>query len=88
MKEVGDIETNHQSMPSLAIEKAEAAYRVMLPLSIAVTKFKSDPDLRFRCYDNLTIAEVDRSNLNDGIDLLAMDLGLSETSRTTIESGG
>jgi Nucleotidyl transferase AbiEii toxin, Type IV TA system len=79
---------NHQSIPATSIEKAEAAYRVMSPLNMAITKFQSDPDRRFRCYDNLTIAEVDRSQLIDGIDLLAMDLGLSKTSRTMSESGG
>jgi hypothetical protein len=73
---------NHQSIPTLSIEKAEAAYRVMLPLNSAITKFRSDPDLRFRCYENLTIAEVNRSQLIDGIDLLAIDLGLPKTNRS------
>jgi Nucleotidyl transferase AbiEii toxin, Type IV TA system len=77
---------NHQSIPTLSIEKAEAAYRVMLPLNSAITKFQSDPNLRFRCYENLTIAEVDRSQLINGIDLLAIDLGLPKTSRTIDES--
>jgi hypothetical protein len=69
-----------------ANDKAEAAYRVMIPLKKAVTKFQSDPDLRFRCYENLTIADIHRSQLIDGIDLLAMDLGLAKTSRTIGES--
>jgi hypothetical protein len=46
---------NQQSIPPLAIEKAEAAYQVMIPLKAALTKFKSDTDLRFHCYDNLAI---------------------------------
>jgi hypothetical protein len=73
-------------MPALSIDKAEAAYRVMLPLNSAITKFQSDPNLRFRCYENLTIPKVNRSQLIDGIDLLAMDLGLPKTSRTIDES--
>jgi Nucleotidyl transferase AbiEii toxin, Type IV TA system len=77
---------NHQSIPAMSIDKAEAAYRVMIPLNNAVTKFQSDWDLRFRCYENLKIAEVDRSQLIDGIDLLAMDLGLPKTNRTIGES--
>jgi hypothetical protein len=77
---------NHQSIPAISIDKAEAAYRVMIPLKKAVTKFQLDPELRFRCYENLTIADIDRDQLIDGIDLLAMDLGLPKTSRTIDES--
>ena len=41
----------------------------------------------FHCYKNLAIAEAFRSKLIDGIDLLAIDLGLDKTSRTITESG-
>ena len=78
---------NSQSIPPLAIEKAEAAYRVMPSLNAALTKFQADADLRFYCYENLTISEAFRSQLIDGIDLLAIDLGLDKTSRTISESG-
>jgi hypothetical protein len=44
---------NEQSIPSLAIEKAEAAYRVMIPLKAALSKFQADANLRFHCYENL-----------------------------------
>ena len=44
-------------------------------------------DLRFHCYENLTISEAFRSKLIDGIDLLAIDLGLDKTIRTIGESG-
>ena len=76
-----------QSVPPLAIEKAEAAYRVMVPLEAALSKFQADADLRFYCYENLTIPEAFRSRLIDGIDLLAIDLGLDKTIRTIGESG-
>ena len=39
------------------------------------------------CYENLTISETFRSQLIDGIDLLAIDLCLEKTSRTISESG-
>ena len=78
---------NEQSIPPLAIDKAEAAYRVIIPLKAALTKFQADADLRFHCYENLTIFEDFRSKLIDGIDLLATDLGLDKTIRTIGESG-
>jgi Nucleotidyl transferase AbiEii toxin, Type IV TA system len=78
---------NERSIPPLAIEKAEAAYRVMVPLKTALAKFQANTDLRFHCYENLTIPEAFRSKLIDGIDLLAIDLGLDKTSRTIGESG-
>jgi Nucleotidyl transferase AbiEii toxin, Type IV TA system len=78
---------NSQPIPPLAIEKAEAAYRVMSPLNAALTKFQADADLRFHCYENLIISEAFRSQLIDGIDLLAIDLGLEKTSRIITESG-
>ncbi len=78
---------NDRSIPAVAIEKAENAYRVMLPLAAVLKQFQGDADLRFRCYENLTISEVFRSKLIDGIDLLASDLGLDKTIRTIGESG-
>ncbi len=77
---------NERSIPPLAIDKAETAYRVMIPLKAALTKFQADADLRFHCYENLTISEDFRSQLIDGIDLLAIDLGLAKTIRTIGES--
>jgi hypothetical protein len=59
----------------------------MIPLKAALTKFQTDADLRFHCYENLTISEAFRSKLIDGIDLLAIDIGLAKTIRTIGESG-
>jgi hypothetical protein len=78
---------NSQPIPPVAIDKAEAAYRVIPPLKVALTKFQTDADLRFHCYENLKISEAFHSKLIDGIDLLAIDLGLDKTSRTITESG-
>jgi Nucleotidyl transferase AbiEii toxin, Type IV TA system len=78
---------NQQTIPALAIEKAEAAYDVMAPLRSALTRFQADPDLRSRCYDNLAIDQSFYAQLIDGIDLLAIDLDLQKTSRTLSESG-
>jgi hypothetical protein len=75
-----------QSIPPLAIEKAEAAYRVIPSLTAALSQFQENADLRFRCCETLNIPEAYRSLLIDGIDLLAIDLGLSKTSRTIGES--
>jgi hypothetical protein len=78
---------NQQPIPALAIDKAEAAYNVMTPLRSALTRFQSDPDLRSRCYENLAIDRSFHSQLIDGVDLLAIDLGLERTTRTISESG-
>ncbi len=78
---------NDRSIPPLSIEKAEAAYRVTIPLKAALTKFQANADLRSHCYENLTIYEAFRSKLIDGIDLLAIDLGLDKTTRAIGESG-
>jgi Nucleotidyl transferase AbiEii toxin, Type IV TA system len=78
---------NSHSIPQISINKAEAAYRVMVPLNAAVKAFQADADLRFRCYENLSIRSNHRSQLIDGIDLLAIDLGLDKTQRTIEESG-
>jgi hypothetical protein len=74
---------HQQSIPDLAIEKAEAAYRLMITLKAALSKFQADADLRFHCYKNLTISEAFRSKLIDSIDLLAIDLG-SQTFLTKL----
>jgi Nucleotidyl transferase AbiEii toxin, Type IV TA system len=74
-----------QPIPTLAIEKAEAAYGVIPALTTALSKFQENTDLRFRCYENLNISEGFRSQLIDGIDLLAIDLGLRKTTRTISE---
>lgn len=78
---------NNQSIPPIAIDKAEAAYRVMAPLQTAIIAFQADADRRFTCYENLSIAPSGRAKLIDGIDLLAIDLGLDTTQRTIAESG-
>jgi hypothetical protein len=78
---------NDRSIPPLAIDKAEAAYHTIIPLKAALNKFQADADLRFHCYENLTISEAFRSKLIDGIDLLAIDLNLDKTIRTIGESG-
>ncbi len=74
-------------IPSLAIDKAEAAYRVMPALTAALTSFQSNSDRRFHCYQNLTISEAFSAQLIDGIDLLAIDRGLDRTTRTIGELG-
>jgi hypothetical protein len=78
---------NTQPMPVLAIEKGEAAYNVLAPLRSALTRFQADSELRWLCYTNLAIDQSCQSQLIDGIDLLALDLGLAKTSRTISESG-
>ncbi len=78
---------NQQPIPALAIEKAEAAYNVMASLRSALTRFQADPDLRFHCYQNLAIDQSFQAQLIDGVDLLAIDLGLAKTTRTINESG-
>jgi hypothetical protein len=59
----------------------------MAPLQTAITLFQADTDRRFNYYENLSIAPIDRSKLIDGIDLLAIDLGLDKTQRSIEESG-
>jgi Nucleotidyl transferase AbiEii toxin, Type IV TA system len=78
---------NNYALPAVAIKKAEAAYRVVSPLTVAVTRFQSDADFRFRCYENLAIAESFYAQLIDGIDRLATDLELPKTQRTISEVG-
>jgi Nucleotidyl transferase AbiEii toxin, Type IV TA system len=78
---------NNRPIPSLAIDKAEAAYRVMSPLTAALTSFQANSDRRFHCYQNLAISEAFRAQLIDGIDLLAIDQGLDRTSRAIGELG-
>jgi hypothetical protein len=76
------------SIPTSAIAKSEAAYyRAMPALTDALTQFQRDLDWRFDCYEQLNISPIDRSRTIDGIDLLALDFGLSLTDRTIAESG-
>ena len=76
-----------QPIPAIAIDKAEAAYQVMPSLVKALTSFQANHDRRFHCYQNLTISEACSARLIDGIDLLAVDLGLDRTTRTIGELG-
>jgi Nucleotidyl transferase AbiEii toxin, Type IV TA system len=76
-----------QTIPPISIEKAEAAYRVISPLNTAVKQFQANAELRFRCYESLSIEPAFHARLIDGIDLLAIDLGLDKTIRTIGESG-
>jgi Nucleotidyl transferase AbiEii toxin, Type IV TA system len=78
---------NNRPIPLLAIDKAEAAYRVMPALTAALTSFQANSDRRFHCYQNLAISEAFSAHLIDGIDLLAIDRGLDRTSRTIGELG-
>jgi hypothetical protein len=78
---------NHQPIPPISIDKAEAAYRVIAPLTTALNQFQVDADLRFRCYENLAIDPAFHAQLIDGIDLLAIDRGLAKTIRTIGKSG-
>ncbi len=78
---------NQQTIPALAIDKAEAAYNVMTPLRSALIRFQVDADLRSRCYENLLINQSFQAQIIDGVDLLAIDLGLAKTTRTISESG-
>ncbi|OCR02405.1 hypothetical protein BCD67_22300 [Oscillatoriales cyanobacterium USR001] len=71
-------------LPQEAIDKAETAYEVIEPLKKAILNFQEKPDYRDRCFSNLRILEA--SQIIDGIDLLARDLGLEETVRTFKES--
>ncbi len=75
-----------QSTPPLAIAKAEAAYPVSPALTTALSQFQSRADYRFHCYESLNIPAAFHSKLIDGIDLLAVDVGLEQTHRTMNES--
>jgi Nucleotidyl transferase AbiEii toxin, Type IV TA system len=76
------------SIPTSAIAKSEAAYYRAIPaLTDALIQFQGDRDWRFDCYEQLNISPIDRSRTIDGIDLLALDFGLSLTDRTIAESG-
>jgi hypothetical protein len=75
-------------IPTSATVKAEAAYYRAIPaLTDALIQFQGDSDRRFDCYEQLNISPIDRSRTIDGIDLLALDFGLSLTDRTIAESG-
>jgi predicted nucleotidyltransferase component of viral defense system len=71
-------------MPDTAVKKAENAYTVIPALNMALDRFQTNPDWRYRCYQSL---EIDRSDLIiDGIDLLAADRDRSATIRTLAET--
>ena len=72
----------HSPIPSSAIDKAESAYEVMRPLKEAVERFQSKPDFRDKCFSGLQIDNIQIPKIIDGIDLLAKDLGLTNTPRT------
>jgi Nucleotidyl transferase AbiEii toxin, Type IV TA system len=77
------------SIPTSAIAKSEAAYyRAMPALTDALERFQGDRDWRFDCYEQLNISPANRSRTIDGIDLLALDFGLSSTERTIAEFSG
>lgn len=65
-------------------DKAEAAYGVKEPLIKSLEKFQSHPKYRDKCFTALQIE--DRSNILDGVDLLASDHGLAAMSRTVNEA--
>lgn len=71
------------AIPREAIEKAEAAYPVIEPLKKAITFFQDKPDYRDKCFTALKITKP--SKIIDGIDLIAVDLGLEKTNRTFSE---
>lgn len=71
------------SLLATATIKAETAYQVTPSLTKALEKFQTNSDWRYRCYQILSIDRQD--SIVDGIDLLAADLGLSPTIRTSIE---
>ncbi len=67
-----------------AIEKAENAYPVLDPLRKSLEKFQGSEKYRDKCFSALEI--TNRSLIIDGVDLLAVDLGLPETERAHNES--
>lgn len=68
-------------IPQVSIDKAEKAYQVMRPLKRAVELFQGRPDYREKCFLGLQVDQAQIPKIIDGIDLLAIDLGLSYTSR-------
>ncbi|MFL9455786.1 MULTISPECIES: nucleotidyl transferase AbiEii/AbiGii toxin family protein [Nostocales] len=68
-------------IPQPSIDKAEEAYEVIRPLKKAIERFQQRPDYRHKCFENLQIDESQIPKIIDGVDLLSMDLGLSETQR-------
>ncbi|WGZ95224.1 MAG: nucleotidyl transferase AbiEii/AbiGii toxin family protein [Candidatus Thiothrix putei] len=71
-------------IPALAIDKAENAYPVKLPLFKALTRFQSNPDYRRQCFTALQVKSS--AQIMDGIDLLAADYALPPSVRTLSES--
>jgi Nucleotidyl transferase AbiEii toxin, Type IV TA system len=70
-------------IPQGALDKAENAYEVLRPLERAVQRFQERPDYRKECFLGLQVlAQPQLSQIMDGVDLLAGDLGLPRTLRT------
>lgn len=65
-----------------AIAKAEKAYEVIRPLRVAIQRFQERVDFRAKCFSNLQIEDNIIPRIIDGVDLLATDIGLSNTKRT------
>jgi Nucleotidyl transferase AbiEii toxin, Type IV TA system len=76
---------NERSIPPISIAKAEAAYPIVPALTSALIQFQGNAEWRFNCCEQLNIATINRSKLIDGIDLLAIDLGLGKTERLMSE---
>ena len=66
-----------------AYEKANDAYDVEAALGRSIRKFQEHPKYRDRCFSALQVSE--RSNVIDGLDLLASDHGYPLTARTDDE---
>ncbi|KYC37598.1 hypothetical protein WA1_39710 [Scytonema hofmannii PCC 7110] len=68
-------------IPQPSIDKAEEAYEVIRPLKKALERFQQRPDYRQTCFEGLQVDESQIPKIIDGVDLLSMDLGLSQTQR-------
>ncbi|MEH2108311.1 nucleotidyl transferase AbiEii/AbiGii toxin family protein [Nostoc sp.] len=68
-------------IPQVSIEKPEKAYQLIRPLERAIALFQGRPDYREKCFLGLQVDQAQIPKIIDGIDLLSMDLGLSETLR-------
>lgn len=71
----------NNSIPQLAIEKAQNAYEVIRPLQNAIVRFQNLPEWRFHCYESLQINSDSIPIIINGLDYLAVDLGLNKTLR-------
>lgn len=69
------------SIPKSAIDKAENSYEIMQPLKRAIELFQENTEYRQKCFQGLQITSSWIPKIIDGIDLLASDVGLSDTQR-------